>query len=92
MASLASILVDIDAVATDHPALEQAVRLAERCGARVKIVDVLPRVPAGVRHFVTPDLEQELIDHRRERLTAIASGVRVVRSQRNYSADGREWR
>ena len=78
MISLASILVDIDAVATDHPALEQAVRLAVRCGARVKIVDVLPRVPAGVRHFVTPDLENELIDHRRERLKAIANGVQGV--------------
>jgi len=75
MITLTSILVDIDAVAADHPALEQAVGLATRCGARVKIVDVLPRVPAGVRHFVTPDLEKELIEHRRERLTAIADSV-----------------
>ena len=78
MITLTSILVDIDAVAADHPALEQAVGLATRCGARVKIVDVLPRVPAGVRHFVTPDLEKELIDHRRERLTAIADSVQGV--------------
>jgi universal stress protein E len=78
MIPLRSILVDIDAVATDHPALEQAVSLATRAGARVKIVDVLPRVPAGVRHFVTPDLENELIDHRRERLKAIADGVQGV--------------
>jgi nucleotide-binding universal stress UspA family protein len=78
MTTLASILVDIDAVATDHPALEHAVRLAARCGARVKIVDVLPRVPAGARHFVTPDLEKELIDHRRGRLTAIAETVQGV--------------
>jgi len=78
MISLASILVDIDAVAADHPALEQTIRLAERCGARVTIVDVLPRVPAGVRHFVTPDLEKELIEHRRARLTAIAETVQGV--------------
>ncbi|RPI57701.1 MAG: hypothetical protein EHM55_00785 [Acidobacteria bacterium] len=78
MTTLASILVDLDAVAADHPALEQAVRLAARCGARVKIVDVLPRVPAGVRHFVTPELEKELIDHRRGRLTAIADSVEGV--------------
>ena len=32
MITLASILVDVDAAATDHPALEQAVRLAGRCG------------------------------------------------------------
>jgi nucleotide-binding universal stress UspA family protein len=78
MITLASILVDVDAVAADHPALEQAVRLAQRSGARVKIVDVLPRVPAGVRHFVTPDLENELIDHRRERLKVIADGAQGV--------------
>jgi len=78
MTTVASILVDIDAVATDHPALEQAVRLAGRCGARVKIVDVLPRVPPGVRHFVTPELEEELTDHRRGRLTAVADSVQGV--------------
>jgi nucleotide-binding universal stress UspA family protein len=78
MIALASILVDIDAVAPDHPALERAVGLAKRCGARVTIVDVLPRVPAGVRHFLTPDLEQELIDHRRERLKAVADGAQDV--------------
>lgn len=40
MTTRASMLVDIDAVAADHQALEQAVGLATRCGARVKIVDV----------------------------------------------------
>ena len=75
MISLRSILVDEDAVATHHAALEQAAGLARRCGARVKIVDVLPWVPSGVRHFVTPDLEKELIEHRCERLAAIAKDV-----------------
>ena len=78
MISIASILVDEDAVATHHPALEQAAGLARRCGARVKIVDVLPWVPSGVRHFVTPDLEKELIEHRRERLDALATNVSDV--------------
>jgi nucleotide-binding universal stress UspA family protein len=73
--SLASILVDEDPAATHHPALEQAVGLARRCGARVKIVDVLPWVPSGIRHFVTPDVEKELVEHRRERLAAIAKEV-----------------
>lgn len=72
MISISSILVDIDATAADHPALQRAARLATGCGARVKIVDVLPRVPAAVRHVLTPKLEQELVDHRRERLAAIA--------------------
>lgn len=78
MISLASILVDIDAAAADHPALEHAVDLARRSSARMKIVDVLPWVPARARHFVTPDLERELADHRRERLSAIAGAIRDV--------------
>jgi nucleotide-binding universal stress UspA family protein len=78
MISVTSILVDIDAVAADHPALKQAIELGARCGARLKIVDVLPWVPAGVRHFVTADVEKELLDHRRGRLKAIAAGVQKV--------------
>ena len=88
MSALASILVDIDAVAADPPGARAGRQLpAMRAGARVKLVDVLPRVPAGVRHFVTPDLEKELIDHRRERLKAIADVLdRGLRSRPNYSA------
>jgi nucleotide-binding universal stress UspA family protein len=78
MTSVKSILVDIDAAAADHPALEQAVSLALRCRSSLKIVDVLPRVPPGVGHFVTPELEGELVDHRRERLEAIADSVQDV--------------
>jgi nucleotide-binding universal stress UspA family protein len=78
MISLGSILVDEDAVATHHPALEQAAGLARRCGGRMKIVDVLPWVPSAVRHFVTPDIEKELIDHRRERLAGLAKAVSEV--------------
>jgi nucleotide-binding universal stress UspA family protein len=75
MISLRSILVDEDPVATHHPALEQAAGLARRCHARLKIVDVLPWVPSGVRHFVTPDIEKELVGHRRERLAALAADM-----------------
>jgi nucleotide-binding universal stress UspA family protein len=78
MTSPGSILVDEDAIATHHPALEQAARLARRWGARLTIVDVLPWVPSGVRHFVTPDIEKELIEHRRERLAALAQNVSDV--------------
>lgn len=78
MTSLNSILVDEDALATHHPALEQAVGLARRGSVRIKIVDVLPLVPSGIRHFVTPDIEKELIDNRRERLDALAQGVTGV--------------
>jgi universal stress protein E len=75
MIPLTSIVVDVDAAAIEHPALEQAVALAVRCGARVKIVDVLPWVPDRARHFVTAGLEQELVEHRSDRLAAIARGV-----------------
>jgi nucleotide-binding universal stress UspA family protein len=75
MTSLSSILVDEDPIATHHPALEQVVRLARRCDARIKIVDVLPWVPSGLRHFVTPGIENELVDHRREHLAALADDV-----------------
>ena len=78
MAALTSILVDIDAGAGNHPALDQAVSLATRCGARVKIVDVLPRVPEAVRHYVTPDRERDLVEHRRERLQSLAGAIHGV--------------
>src|SRR3990172_13037195 len=78
MFTLTSILVDIDAVATDHPALDQAVGLAAHCAAHVKIVDVLPWVPPNARHFVTAALEAELVDHRQTRLKLIAESVKDV--------------
>jgi universal stress protein E len=78
MTVLTSILVDVDASAPDHPALDQAVSLARRCGARLKIVDVLPWVPEAARHFVTPDRERDLVEHRHERLRAVAAVVEDV--------------
>jgi nucleotide-binding universal stress UspA family protein len=78
MAVVTHILVDIDAAASDQPALDRAVSLAARCHARVKIVDVLPWVPAGARQFVTADRERDLVEHRRERLQQIAGAVRNV--------------
>jgi nucleotide-binding universal stress UspA family protein len=78
MTAVTSILVDIDASAAHHPALDQAVSLAARCHARVKVVDVMPWVPDAVRHFVTPDRERDLVEHRRERLQAIAGSIQGV--------------
>src|SRR5688572_7874060 len=75
MTPLSSILVDIDALAANHPALERAVDLAARCGARVKVVDVLAWVPSNARHFVTTGVEEELVEHRHIRLTGIAEAV-----------------
>ena len=75
MISLSSVLVDVDALARDQSALAHAKDLAVRCGARLKIVDVLPWVPPSARHFVTAVYEQELVEHRIGRLQSLAARV-----------------
>jgi universal stress protein E len=67
-----SILVDVDAVGQQHPALDAAFGLASHSDAKVKIVDVIRDVPAEARSFVTPRLEQEIVNHHRERLEHLA--------------------
>jgi nucleotide-binding universal stress UspA family protein len=66
------ILVDVDALAESHPAVARAAELAALCGAQVTLADVLPPVPNAARRYVTERVEQELADHRRDRLAAIA--------------------
>jgi nucleotide-binding universal stress UspA family protein len=78
MISLSSVLVDVDAVAAEQPVLTHAKDLAARCGARLKIVDVLPFVPPSARHFVTAGLEQELVEHRVQRLQTLGGEVHGV--------------
>lgn len=78
MISLSSVLVDVDALAHEQPALTHARDLAARCGARLKIVDVLPFVPPTARHFVTADVEQALVEHRTDRLRSLGAGVHGV--------------
>ena len=46
-----SILVDVDAIASVHPAFERAVHLARRSGARLTITDVMT-VPAYARRSI----------------------------------------
>jgi universal stress protein E len=67
-----SILVDVDALGKQHPALDAALELATRCHAKVKIVDVVWDVPDSARDFVTPRLEQEIVDNHREHLDRLA--------------------
>lgn len=78
MLSFSRILVDIEAAAPQHPALEQAVGLAVRCGAALTIVDVLPEVPPRARNVLTPELEAELTVSRRDRLAHIAGRITGV--------------
>jgi nucleotide-binding universal stress UspA family protein len=78
MISIKSIVLDVDALAVDHPALDHAYALANRCGARLTVVDVLPPVPERARSFVTPGVESEIVEDRRQRLEAIASRLSGV--------------
>lgn len=64
------ILVDIDALAPLHPALDQAVDLARRAGARLTIADVIEDIPDKLRAYLSAHLEEDLLTHRRERLEA----------------------
>ncbi len=78
MQPFTSILVDIDATATAQPALEQAVRLARGCGARLKIVDVVS-LPWEAHGYLRAELEHDLMTRRRDRLARLADGIRDVR-------------
>lgn len=67
-----SILVDVDALAAVHPAIERAVDVARICGARLKVVDVVA-VPGDARRYLPHGIEEALIRQRRERLATIAA-------------------
>jgi len=73
MNTFASILVDTDATAFAQPALHRAANLARKCGARLRIVDVMS---APAERAPRADLEDELMTRRREQLARIAYGLR----------------
>lgn len=79
MQQFSRILIDIDASASAHPALDAAMGVARRCRATVKIVDVLGEVPFATRHYLTPQLEADLVAHRRARLESVAARFEDVR-------------
>lgn len=66
-----SILVDVDASAAAHPALDRAIDLARTCGARLRIVDALT-IPADAHRYLPRGAEHTLIGRRREQLAAFA--------------------
>jgi len=80
MQSFKSILVDIDATASVHPALERAVRLARKCGARLTIIDVMT-VPTYARRYLPTEVEEEMVGRRREQLANVARGLLGVPSE-----------
>jgi nucleotide-binding universal stress UspA family protein len=78
MKQFSRILIDLDASARAHPALDAAIDVARRCNAAVKFVDVLGEVPFATRHYVTPQLEADLVARRLEQLRAVAAPIKHV--------------
>ena len=80
MHSFKSILVDVDAEAAAHPALDYAIRLASRCDARLTIADVV-NVPPEARRYLSTETERMLIDLRRTKLAAFAEAAGQARQR-----------
>ena len=78
MKQFSRILIDVDASAETHPALDDAVRVAARCSASVKVVDVLEHVPPVARGYLNERLEADLVARRLEQLAAIAARITQV--------------
>lgn len=70
MPPFTSILVDIDASAGVHPALDRAIALARHWGARLRIVDVV-HVPGPALRYLGARMKAGLVNERRERLMGI---------------------
>ncbi|HSC25806.1 MAG TPA: universal stress protein [Vicinamibacterales bacterium] len=73
--SFQNILVDVDASAGSHPALDQAIDLARRCGARLKVVDVVS-VPREARLYLDEAVPSALVSRRRELLDQLVTAAR----------------
>jgi len=78
--SFKSILVDIDATATAHPALERAILLARRSGARLTVADVVT-VPPSARRYLPVGIEEHVLQERRQQLARIAREVSDVSAE-----------
>jgi len=68
------ILVDIDATATAHPALDRGLRLARSAGATLTLVDVMIIEPHERRHL-PEGVEVRMVNERRLRLDRVAAAV-----------------
>ena len=73
------ILVDIDAMASAHPALDRAVLIAKRTGAALTVGDVVT-IPSYAEQHLPPGIEEKLILERRQQLDRIAAGVSEIRT------------
>ena len=77
MASFKNILVDIDATASAHPALERAIQLARRSGGKLAVADVM-MLPGYSPDRFPADVHEGLVVERRQQLAGIARQVRDV--------------
>ena len=76
MKAFKSILVDVDATVSAHPALERAVLLARSLGAALTVTDVVT-VPPHARHYLPPTLAENMVLDRRQQLARVANAVRA---------------
>jgi universal stress protein E len=80
MAFFKRILVDIDADAIAHPALDRAIVLARATGAALTVTDVMAVSPYE-RRYLPGQLEEDLIERRRGQLNRIVSEIRDVSAE-----------
>jgi len=80
MESFTNILVDIDATASAHPALERAVLLAKRSGAKLTVADVM-MIPDYAHGYLPAGVEENLVRDSRQQLAGIAKQVSDVHAE-----------
>lgn len=74
------ILVDIDADAIAHPALDRAIVLARATGAQLTVTDVMAVSPYE-RRYLPGQLEEDLVERRRGQLNRIVSAIHNVEAE-----------
>lgn len=80
METFKSILVDVDATAAAHSALQQAVELARGSGARLTIADIITS-DRHERQDLSSGAEEAMVAQRRQALTRLANSVSGVAAE-----------
>ena len=80
MESFRNIIVDVDATANAHPALERAILLAKKTGGKLTVADVMT-VPDYAHRYLPPGLEESIVQDRRQQLAQIAGQVTDVHAR-----------
>jgi nucleotide-binding universal stress UspA family protein len=80
VASFNNILVDIDATASAHPALERAIQLAKRSGGTLAVADVM-MLPGYSHDYLPASVQESLVRDRRHQLARIVGQVSEVHAE-----------